>query len=63
MNIESVINEEIIRKNFSKAKQLTEHFSDTLQKYNALGIVYFYKGNLDSAKNMFEEVLEINRIG
>ncbi|MEN3043177.1 MAG: glycosyl transferase family A, partial [Fervidobacterium sp.] len=62
MDIKSMINEEIIKKNFSKAKELTEHFSDPVQRYNALGIIHFYEGNLDLAKSMFEDALKINPI-
>ncbi|ODN30597.1 glycosyltransferase [Fervidobacterium thailandense] len=62
MDIFQSINQFILQKNFSKAKELATNIPSEVDRYNVLGIIHFYEGNLDGALELFQTALKIDPV-
>lgn len=62
MNLIQQINQLLIEKNFSKAKELAQNIEKEIDKYNLLGIIFYYESKLDDALEMFKKTLEIDPV-
>ncbi|PLV59454.1 glycosyltransferase [Thermotoga sp. KOL6] len=62
MTVFDEIKRMIEKKEFSKAKKILERMEDDAEKYNTLGIICYYEGNIDEASNYFRKALELNPV-
>lgn len=56
------INQLLVERNFSKARELAQNVEKEVDKYNLLGIIFYYESKLDDALEMFKKALEIDPV-
>lgn len=62
MDVFNEIKKLLSERNFSKAKKLAQNFENEIDKYNLLGIIFYYESKLDDAIEMFKKALNINPV-